>query len=96
MVRRLQGMESEPAQRRPSGRVPPHNLEAEESLLRAMLMGRGAGRPYPRAPSQRDRRRGKRVGRGNPGYTPTKPQVSPGTPGYRRVRGLSPSKSGPA
>ena len=32
----------EPVQRRASGRVPPHNLEAEESLLGAMLLSRDA------------------------------------------------------
>src|SRR4051795_4502873 len=32
----------ESARRRASGRVPPHNLEAEESLLGAMLLSRDA------------------------------------------------------
>jgi replicative DNA helicase len=32
----------EPVQRRAAGRVPPHNLEAEESLLGAMLLSRDA------------------------------------------------------
>jgi replicative DNA helicase len=32
----------EPVSRRPGGRVPPHNLEAEESLLGAMLLSRDA------------------------------------------------------
>ena len=32
----------EPVRQRPAGRVPPHNLEAEESLLGAMLLSRDA------------------------------------------------------
>jgi replicative DNA helicase len=40
MVMRLP--DDEPANRRPGGRVPPHNLEAEESLLGAMLLSKDA------------------------------------------------------
>jgi replicative DNA helicase len=43
MVRRLSDFESSPAgERRTTGRVPPHNLEAEESLLGAMLLSKEA------------------------------------------------------
>ena len=44
MVRRLSDFELSPAvgERRTTGRVPPHNLEAEESLLGAMLLSKEA------------------------------------------------------
>ncbi|HYH50249.1 MAG TPA: replicative DNA helicase [Acidimicrobiia bacterium] len=43
MVRHLSDFEPQPAaERRSTGRVPPHNLEAEESLLGAMLLSREA------------------------------------------------------
>jgi len=40
MARRLQDLEG--PDRRPAGRIPPHNLEAEESLLGAMLLSKEA------------------------------------------------------
>ena len=44
MVRRLSDLGPDPAagERRGAGRVPPHNLEAEESLLGAMLLAKDA------------------------------------------------------
>jgi replicative DNA helicase len=44
MVRRLTGFDSHPeaAEQRRNGRVPPHNIEAEESFLGAMLLSKDA------------------------------------------------------
>jgi replicative DNA helicase len=42
MVRRLADFDSDPPPQRSGGRVPPHNIEAEESLLGAMLLSKEA------------------------------------------------------
>jgi hypothetical protein len=91
MVQRLAATAVADQQSRPPGRIPPHNLEAAESPLEAMLVRRGAGRP-PRIPSRRD----VRVGRGNPGWHPNGTGGSAEDPGLGRARGLGPPAGGPA